>query len=34
MSAHTNGREPLHEPAVPFFDEEAAWVHQFSYPTR
>ena len=23
----TNGREPIHEPALPLVDEEAAWVH-------
>ena len=23
-----NGREPIHEPAVPVVDEEAAWVHE------
>ncbi len=28
MSAQTNGREPLHEPALPVFDEEATWVHE------
>ena len=28
MSAHANGREPLHEPALPVVVEEAAWVHE------
>jgi phosphoadenylyl-sulfate reductase (thioredoxin) len=28
VSAHTNGREPLHEPTEPVFDEEAVWVHE------
>jgi thioredoxin-dependent adenylylsulfate APS reductase len=28
VSARTNGREPLHEPTEPVFDEEATWVHE------
>jgi thioredoxin-dependent adenylylsulfate APS reductase len=28
VSARTNGREPLHEPALPVVVEEAAWVHE------
>ncbi len=28
MSAYRNGREPIHEPALPVLHEEAAWVHQ------
>jgi thioredoxin-dependent adenylylsulfate APS reductase len=28
MSERPNGREPIHEPTLPVFDEEASWVHE------